>query len=125
MKILRFCISASLAFAISAATTHLQADQITHSLDQTVIPGSVACQGGGILTNNSYWRVFDLNSFGIFTDWQVDSVDIGIESATALIPGADIATTINFYLDPAGDLSAPGSLVLLGSIAADIPDAPR
>ena len=122
MKISRIFIAASLAFAMLVAAPRLQADQITHSADQSILSGnSVACQGGGIPTNNSYWRVFDLNSFGIFSDWQVDSVDIGIELAEALNPGANISTTINFYLDPSGDLTGPRTLI--GSIAADIPDA--
>ena len=38
---------------------------ITHSTSQSIVPGSVSCNAGGLHTDNSYWRAFNLSSFGI------------------------------------------------------------
>jgi hypothetical protein len=70
---------------------------ITHSNTQNILSGnSVSCNAGGLHTNNSYWRVFDLaNDFGISTDWEVASADVAVELAT----GADgtQTVTVNLY----------------------------
>ena len=57
---------------------------LTQSTDfVTVTSGnSVACHSGGSHTENSYYRRFDLDGeFGLFQTLQIDSVDIGIETA--------------------------------------------
>lgn len=55
-------------------------ETITESTSQTITPdNSYTCSSGV-----SYWRAFDLTgSFGIPNDFDVQSVDIGIESATS------------------------------------------
>jgi hypothetical protein len=53
---------------------------VTESSTHTITPGNSYSCGSGV----SYWRAFDLAaSFGITHDFDVQSVDIGIESATS------------------------------------------
>ena len=69
---------------------------LTQSSSQDITSGnSVACYNstGGYTTDNSYFRVFDLASFGITGAFNVASVDFGIESAT----GASQPINVNLY----------------------------
>lgn len=53
---------------------------ITHSASQEIISGyGVNCP----TPPTSWWRVFDLSTFGIDTELRIGSVDIGVEAATA------------------------------------------
>ena len=58
---------------------------ITHSTSQVITIGnSVSCNAGGLHTDNSYYRVFDLaNDFGIVDTFDVTAVQYGIEQATS------------------------------------------
>jgi hypothetical protein len=57
---------------------------ITQSSSQAITPlNSVSCNDGFGHTDNSYWRAFTLSSFGITNAFDVQSIDIGIEEATA------------------------------------------
>jgi hypothetical protein len=57
---------------------------ITQSSSQAITPlNSVSCNSIDGHTDNSYWRAFTLSSFGIGGAFGVQSVDIGIEQATA------------------------------------------
>ena len=58
---------------------------ITHSTSQAITVGnSVSCNAGGLHTDNSYYRVFDLaNDFGIVSTFDVTAVQYGIEQATS------------------------------------------
>ena len=70
---------------------------ITHSSTQTITTNnSVSCNSGGLHTNNSYWRKFDLeNDFSITTPWDVYSVDIAVE--TAVGAGGTQPVTVRLY----------------------------
>lgn len=58
---------------------------ITHSTSQTIITGnSVSCNAGGLHTDNSYFRVFDLVAFGITEDFNITNVSFGIELANGV-----------------------------------------
>ncbi|NJD56879.1 MAG: fibronectin type III domain-containing protein, partial [Nitrospirae bacterium] len=89
---------------------------MTHSVSQSIVSGnSIACNSGGIHTDNSYWRTFTLSDFGVLGDMSVCSVEIGVEQATA--PSGSQPLTIRLYTSsqpfPAG---YPGSLTLIGSV---------
>ncbi len=57
---------------------------ITHSSSQAITPNnSVSCNSGGSHVDNHYWRAFNLPAFSISNTFHVQSVDIGIEEATA------------------------------------------
>jgi hypothetical protein len=91
------------------------ATTITHSLSQTIIQfNSVSCNAGGLHTDNSYLRVFDLPTFGINSAFNVTNVEIGIETAAGAT-GSQPATVNLYTLD--GALSW-ANLTLIGT--ADI-----
>jgi hypothetical protein len=80
----------------------------------------VSCNAGGLHTNNSYLRVFDLVAdFGINVNINITSVDVGIETATAGTGGIQPAT-INIYT-----LSGPfifANLTLIATQAINVAD---
>ncbi len=96
---------------------------ITHSLDPlTITPAnSVSCNVGApdfFHTDNSYLRVFDLNSFGITDPFSVTEVEIGIEDAVGA--GGDQPVDVNLYT-----LSGPlmfANLTPIGSASASVAD---
>ncbi len=61
----------------------LAARSITQSTNPNVLHNtSVACAGGGITTDNSYWRLFDLDAeFDLVGDFCTENVDYGIETS--------------------------------------------
>jgi hypothetical protein len=88
---------------VPAKPRSLAADEvtITHSLDQSIVAlNSVSCNAGGLHTDNSYLRVFDLAAFGIDTDFNITQVEIGIETASGAI-GTQPATVNLYTLDGA------------------------
>ncbi|MBK5213701.1 MAG: T9SS type A sorting domain-containing protein [Flavobacteriaceae bacterium] len=85
---------------------------ITHSVSQSIVPGSITCNAGGIPDENSFYRDFDLaNDFGIANDFDVSSVEFGVEQITG-----PVALTLNIY-STAGPFPSgfPGSLTLKGT----------
>jgi hypothetical protein len=57
---------------------------ITHSTSQAITSlNSVSCNNGIGHTENSYYRAFTLSTFGITNTFDVQSVDIGVEQASA------------------------------------------
>ncbi|WP_131811144.1 proprotein convertase P-domain-containing protein, partial [Aequorivita soesokkakensis] len=94
---------------------------ITHSVSQSIVPGTVTCNAGGIPDENSFYRDFDLaNDFGISDDFNVSSVEFGVEEITG-----PVALTLNIY-STAGPFPTgfPGSLTLQGTAnyTVDVPD---
>ncbi len=70
--------------------------QITHSVSQEITPlTGIACSSAGSTAQNSYWRVFDLDEFGLTSGLTTSSVDIGIE--TANIFAAPPVSTVRLY----------------------------
>jgi subtilisin-like proprotein convertase family protein len=62
---------------------------LTHSLSQAITPlNSVSCNSPAGHADNSYWRAFSLPAFSVNTAFNVSSIDIGIEEATAGIKAA-------------------------------------
>ena len=97
---------------------------MTHSVDPATITqfNSVACQNALGITDNSYFRAFDLAAFGIMEDIEVCSVELGIETATA--PGDGVQPlTINLWTsDPAFPTGFPGSVTPIGTADFSVPD---
>ncbi len=93
---------------------------LTHSLSQAIISGnSVACGSGGLHADNSYFRVFDLPAFGIDEYFAVQSIDMGIQTATAGSNGIQPVVVNLYTLD--GPL-AWENLTLIGSADAAVAD---
>ncbi|WP_157809507.1 PA domain-containing protein [Ulvibacter sp. MAR_2010_11] len=84
---------------------------ITHSVTQTINPGDgITCNTGGIANNNSFFRDFDLSTFGISGDFEVTSAEFGIETISSNFP-----VTVNIYSIvgawPGGALTLEGTTV--------------
>ncbi len=95
---------------------------ITHSATQNIVSGnSVSCNAGGLHTDNSYFRAFDLNSFGITFDFNVTEVSIGVETAAGT--GGTQPITVNLWISsqpfPTG---FPGSVTQIGTASVNVPD---
>jgi len=93
---------------------------ITHSTSQSIISGnSISCNAGGLHTNNSYMRVFDLvNDFSISGPIDVTSIDFGIELADGATGTQPV--TINIYTLSGSLLFS--NLTLIASQPIYIPD---
>lgn len=87
---------------------------ITQSSSQIVSAFGFGCNSSNIVRENSFYRVFELTSFGISEDFDVCAVQIGISQAFS--PGGEQPAMVNLYTSnqpfPAG---FPGSLNLIGS----------
>ncbi len=92
---------------------------ITHSTSQDIVTiNSISCNAGGSHADNGYFRVFDLASFGVASDYEVSSVDFGIENAVGM--GGNQSATVNLYT-----LSGPlqlSNLTLIHTQDIVIPD---
>jgi hypothetical protein len=113
-------------------TAHPQAPQgacgptdLTESSSDTVTSGnSASCNNGVGHTDNSYWRAFNLPDFGITGDFDVCSVEIGVEQATSGAgQGGSQPITVNLYTSnqpfPTG---FPGSLTQIGTVNSTVTD---
>jgi len=94
---------------------------ITHSATQNIVQlNSVSCNAGGLHTDNSYLRVFDLESFGIFGSFDVVEVEIGIE--TAVGAGGMQPADMNLYLWDDADPFTFANLTPIGTAAVSVAD---
>lgn len=85
-------------FAVRDIIHPLAPQQITQNTDpNTLVSGtSVACSGGGITTDNHWWRLFDLDDDHALTDaLTIASVDYGVET----VVGAQSMTATTHCLD--------------------------
>jgi subtilisin-like proprotein convertase family protein len=87
---LDWTLDEELAPAAAFGTTTL-----SQSTSETLAAGSVSCNTGGLHADNSYWRAFALNDFGITGSFDVSSVRVGVEQATSTNP--DQPVTVNLY----------------------------
>ncbi|HRI56725.1 MAG TPA: hypothetical protein PK170_06480, partial [Anaerolineae bacterium] len=95
---------------------------ITHSTSQSIVTNnSVSCNAGGLHTDNSYLRQFDLNAFGITDTYNVTQVQIGVEQAAGA--GGSQPITVNLYtkINPAGALTW-ANLTQIGTANATVSD---
>lgn len=94
---------------------------ITHSASQTITVGnSVSCNSGGLHTDNSYIRRFDLGAFGITGAFEVVEVSFGVEQAIGA--GGDQPVTVNLYTWDPLDPFTFANFSLIGTATGNIPD---
>lgn len=94
---------------------------LTHSASNTITQfNSVSCNAGGLHTDNSYWRSFNLASFGVTGPLDVISIDLGIEQA--LGAGGSQPATVRYYTDTDAN-PGNGGLTLIGTVPITVPDA--
>lgn len=92
---------------------------LTQSTSQAITAGnSVACNAGGIHTDNSYFRAYDVSGFA--TGLDICEIEVGVEEATAGSGGTQ-PITVNVY-SHSGAAFPGGTLTLLGSTAFNMPD---
>lgn len=95
---------------------------ITHSNNTTTITSlnSISCNAEGLHADNSYYRVFNLTSFGITSTYVVSKISIGIETATAGAGGTQPATVRIHTLSGALTLA---NLTQVGIVSTTVADA--
>jgi hypothetical protein len=85
---------------------------VTQSSSQAITSGnSASCNTANVHRENSYYRAFTLSSFGITNQFDIASVDVGVELADAggtLPPPGGAATSISKNTTKPG-LGAPGA----------------
>ena len=92
---------------------------LTQSTAQSITTGnSVSCNMSGFHAENSYWRVFDLSTFGITTVFDVNEVQFGIEEATGT--GGTQTVVVNLYAMTGTFTLA--NLTSLGTTSIAVPD---
>ena len=102
------------------------AQQLTHSLSQDIEDGnSVACNfrdiNGNIIyvEQNTFYRAFDLDDFSITSDYDITSVDYGIESLENA-PAGGYPVTIGIY-SVTGTFPT-GTLTLITEVTENLQD---
>lgn len=104
------------------ASSSSTAVTLSHSTSMTVAEANtIACaeETTNYTSENSYYRTFDLDSFGVSGDLHITSVDIGIESAVAGL-GGEQSATLNLYT--LSGAAATDNLTQLDSVAITVPD---
>ena len=99
------------------------APNITQSTDPVnVVAGSVACVSGGISSDNQFLRRFFLNAdHGIVVQYNVTSVDFGIESTNVYV-GTTAPITMTTYSIASGAAFSFANMSQLGTVTNNIPD---
>jgi hypothetical protein len=99
------------------------APNISQSTDPaTVVTGSIACGSGGISSDNHFLRRFFLNAdHGIVVQYNVTSVDMGIESVNVYV-GTTAPITINTYSIANGAAFTFANMSSIGSATRDFGD---
>ena len=94
---------------------------LTHSVTQAIVTGnSVSCNAGGLHTDNSYIRAFDLPAFGITGGFSITQVEMGIEQAVGT--GGTQPVTVNLYTWNPTDPFTFANFALIGTANALVPD---
>jgi hypothetical protein len=92
---------------------------LSHSTSTAVTGGhSVSCNSGGLHAENSYYRVFDLASFSIETDFDVTSIGVGIDLAA----GANGEQPVTVRLHALSGPLALANLTELAAVSLSVPD---
>lgn len=97
---------------------------LTHSESQEVVAGnSIQCGSGTgatrVQADNSYWRAFDLENFGVTGNFNVDSVQFGVQLATS---GSEAGQPIIIRLYTTNGEFPGTPLTLIGSTLYTLPD---
>jgi HYR domain/GEVED domain/Secretion system C-terminal sorting domain len=92
---------------------------INQSSSATVTAGSVSCNAGGLHTDNSYWRAYDLAPLALAGPYTINTVRFGIETANASGPTQPV--NVRIYTQTTGTFPG-GTRTLVGSQTFNIPD---
>ena len=101
------------------AETGMSNEIITHSNAQEVMPiNPIACVENQYHTDNSYYRVFELNEFGINEEFQVTSVEFGVYQAI----GAEGEQPVHVRLHLLDGSFLLQNMRLIGAASIQLPD---
>jgi hypothetical protein len=99
--------------------------QITQSSSQAITAGnSVSCNSNSpnfYHSDNSYWRAFNLASFGVTAQYNVTSVDFGVEAADAAGTGTTQPVTVRLYANSGGAFPS-GTRTQIATTTAQVSD---
>ena len=91
---------------------------LTQSSSTAITPlNSVSCNAGGLHTDNSYWRAYNLAPLGLPSALTVNTVTFGIEQAA----GGAQPVTVNLYTQTTGTFPG-GTRTLVGTQGASVPN---
>jgi hypothetical protein len=95
---------------------------ITESTSQAIVEGnSVSCNNGVGHADNSYWRAFDMNTFTGGQEYNITSIEFGIESAVSG-SGTGQPVTVNLYTNSGTPFPGGTRTLLATSGSINIPD---
>lgn len=108
----------------ASGDTHVpRLPNITQNVDPVTITAlnSVSCNAGGLHADNSYWRRFFLaTDHGISLQYNVTSVDFGVENAAGA--GGTQPITVTLYEIANGAAFVTANLTQRGTTSFNIPD---
>lgn len=91
---------------------------LTQSTSQSIIAlNSVSCNAGGLHTDNSYFRSYDMTAFA--SGFDVCEIQVGVEEAVGT--GGSQPITVNVYAN-SGAAFPNGTLALLGTASPSVAD---
>ena len=92
---------------------------ITQSSTQNITVGnSASCNNGTTHNDNSYWRAFDMTTLTTGTQYNVNSVSFGVESANVTQ-----SVTVRLYTTTNFPTGFPSSLALIGTTSLNVTSA--
>ena len=98
--------------------TGLASVALTQSTSTTIVTNnSVSCNAGGLHTDNSYWRAYNLAPLALPSALTVTNVSFGIEQAS----GGGQPVTVRLYTQTTGTFPG-GTRTLVGTQGATVPD---
>ena len=92
---------------------------VTQSSSQSLVVGSVACNAGGLHTDNSYWRAIPLAPLALAGPFQVNQVSFGVEQAIGASGTQPVIVRI--YSQPTGTFPT-AARTLLGQQTFNVPN---
>jgi hypothetical protein len=108
--------------AVPAGPTGLCPSTITESTSQAIVPeNSVSCNNGIGHADNSYWRAFDMNTFTGGQEYNITSVEFGIQNAISG-NGTGQPVTVNLYTNSGAPFPGGIRTLLATSGPINIPD---
>jgi len=98
-------------------------NNVTYNIDQT-IGGNIACRGGGFISDNGFWRAFNLaGDFGINAPFLIGELELGVFSANATLGEGHQPIEIRIYNVTSMDLSVSTN-TLMKTVKWTVADRP-
>lgn len=109
-------VNSSAPVGLQASPARVPNLTITQSNSQAIEVGSIACASGGLHADNSYFRAFDLPTFGVNAPFVISDVTVGVETANGASGSQPVV--LRLYAAPSGTAfpaAFPGSFTQIAS----------